>query len=571
MLMWIESGLVSVCLLLAFPFSKYNPSWIVTAENTFRRIAERQKLSILLVGLLALLARVAVLPLLPVPEPSINDEFSHLLAADTFAHGRVTNPPHPLWIHFETFHVIQKPTYASMYPPAQGLIMALGQTMTGSPFVGVCLSVALFCASLCWMLQGWTSPSYALLGGLIAIMRFGMFSYWANSYWGGAMAAVGGALVLGALPRIMKTQSTPAALVMGVGFAILANSRPYEGLILGVAVAAVLLAWLLRKQATGRRVAIYRVAPPLVVVVVLASLATGYYFWRVTGSPFLMPQMVDRETYAVAPYFLWQSPRPEPVYHHETMRYFYLHNELSFYRQNRSPFSFIALTVMKFFSIWLFYLGPLLTLPLAVACAAAPCRPMWANLSEEMRLLLVIFGFWFAGLAVEVFFYPHYAAPIACLLFALALRAMSYARTLKWRGRPVGLSLTRLIPLCCLLLVAVRISASPLHLPVTPDWPLMWYNAVPLKTDRARVLAELEQYPGGQLALVRYADHRKSRYDWVYNRADIDGAKVVWAWDMGETANGELIEYFKDRRVWLVQPDGLGKQLSPYVRKHKGD
>jgi hypothetical protein len=63
---------------------------------------------------------------------------------------------------------------------------------------------------------------------------------------------------------------------------------------------------------------------------------------------------------------------------------------------------------------------------------------------------------------------------------------------------------------------------------------------------------------------VRFAPRSKSGFDWVYNCADIDKAKVVWAADMGVARNQELIDYFRDRQVWLAEPDRDPAQWEPY-------
>src|ERR1035438_8186575 len=360
-LLVLNAAIAIMGLLLAFALPDFGRSFLAPVERWAGRLARRQALAVLLVGVSAPLIRLALLPIAPIPQPAIQDEFSFLLAGETFASHRLTNPTPPMWVHFETFHEEFQPTYMSMYPAAQGLVLAAGAVLFRHPWFGVCLSVGVMCGAICWMLQGWFSPGWALYGSVLALLRLGIFSYWMNSYWGGAIAATGGALVLGAMPRLMQRIRVRTALILGFGVAVLANSRPFEGFLLSLPVAGALLFWAFGKKHPPMWALCKRLALPVLVVLLIAAAAMGYYNWRVFGNPMTLPYQINRATYAVAPYFLWQSPRPAPVYHHQVMRDFYLLSyELPLFQKAKTFSGFLDLIGDRILTVLLFFLGPVL-------------------------------------------------------------------------------------------------------------------------------------------------------------------------------------------------------------------
>lgn len=559
-LLLIEAGLTVVAVLLAFCWPDAGCKYILWLQKLFARLARHRSMAVLIVTGAAFVSRLLILPLSPIPDPAIHDDFSFLLAADTFSSGRLTNPTHPMWTHFESFHITWKPSYMSMYFPAQGMVLAAGKLLAGHPWYGVLGSAALMCGAICWMLQGWLPPGWALLGGMLATLRLALFSYWIDSYCGGAVAAIGGALVLGALPRLWRKFRTRDFAWMALGMALLANSRPYEGLLVSVP-AVCILCWKLKEQSHPPASVLLRRALPASALLILTVAFMAYYDYRVFGNVFTPPYAVNRLTYASAPHFLWQSPRPEPTYRHRVMREFYSGTELAWFLKSRTATGLAGETGFKAFWAESFYFAFTLAVPLVMLPRVLRDR--------RIRPLLLLSGIFVAGLAVETWFIPHYAAPFTAGLYAILLQCMRHLRV--WRpaaAHQSGLFLVTAIPVICLLLAGIRVYADPLHvrLSITPTFT--WYGGTrPFGPTRKAVLKVLQTLPGGQLVIVRYSGEHNVPDEWVYNAADVDKAKVVWARDMGCSHDRELIRYFRTRNPWLLEPDFKPPRLSHYPLK----
>jgi len=179
-----------------------------------------------------------------------------------------------------------------------------------------------------------------------------------------------------------------------------------------------------------------------------------------------------------------------------------------------------------------------------------------------------------AGMLIQIYLIPHYLAPFTAVFYALGLQAMRHLRL--WNPRwlvaagkvPAGVGLVRLMVTVCVLMAVLRAFAVPLHFPLA-EWPVSqwntaWYGPGEFGTERARLASRLEQLPSRQLVIVRYSAKHNPDDEWVYNAADIDHSKVIWAREMDAPDDLELIQYYADRTVWLVQPDARGAELTPY-------
>lgn len=483
------------------------------------------------------------------PYPSVPDEFSYLLAADTFSEGRLTNPTHPFWKHFESFHIIHQPSYASKYPPGQGLFLAVGQVITGRPIVGVWLSVAMACAAVCWMLHAWVPPKWALAGGLLSVLH-PLSVYWGQNYWGGGVALLGGALLFGALRRLMKEPRTSTALVLIVGLFLLAISRPFEGLLTAISVAVLLAVWIVRQTQFSRIILIRSVFFPLGVGSLLIIGALAYYNYQITGSIYKLPYQVHEETYSPTPIFVWGAPNTtlKPYNPHLKKLHFGWSFDTYQRQQNSEEYWNAVSEKITGFMLQTITLPFQIPLPLGILLLMLPwiIKDRWSRIAVTIILLVSLINIFGA-----TFFHIHYLAPIFPLIFFILIQGARHWRAARWRNRSQG---PVFLAGFCLLFLALFFSK-------------IWFQTSTfrrgLAQQRSELIEELKKLPQKDLVFVNYSDKHNPHFEWVYNRADIDNAEVVWAHILDKEENKKLLEYFSDRKVWWIYADSRKIKLNP--------
>jgi hypothetical protein len=516
-------------------------------ERSCRRIAVRPIVCVVLVGLIGFAASAGLTWWGGWPPPRIHDEFSNLLLADTLAHGRLSNPSHPFWVHFESIHIIHQPTYASKYPPGQGAVLAAGQVFFGQPIIGVWLVTALACSATCWMLRAWLRPGWALLGGIVAALHPTLLA-WSQGYWGGSLAVLGGALLLGAVRRMATGPRVRDSFLAALGIAILANTRPFEGMILCLVTLVVLVPRLFGPERVAFRVLLGRILAPLGLVLTLTAAGMGYYNWRVTGTALRMPYQVHEATYGVAPLFLWQTPNAEPAYRHRELRDFQVGWTLHTYEEQCSIKGVLSGALAKT-ATWFHSALPLLALQLSLLALPWLRRDPWMR---QAFWMIVLFQ---AALLCETWTHAHYAAPIASLVLAVILQGMRRIWLCRWQAKSLGRVLVR-----ASLLISLA-SLFPFCFELTQINRRGWH------VQRDHILRHLTEADGRHLIVVHYGIHHSPHEEWVYNEADIDTAKVVWARDMGPEENQGLINYFKDRLIWRLEADEETPRLRRYAEE----
>lgn len=513
-----------------------------------------------------------------IPEPQVHDEFSFLLAGDTFAHGRLTNPTPESPEFFEAEHILVVPSYMSKYPPGQGLVLAAGQVLCGHPIWGVWLSCGCFAASLCWMLQAWTSPRWAIVTSLFAIIGFGISSYWAQSYWGGMPAACGGALLFGGMRRTLRHARISSSLLMAAGVVVLAATRPFEGVLACLPAGLLLCRWLVADTTVSLSQKLIRWLVPFTALVAAGGWANGTYNRAVTGDALRLPYTIHLRQYFHQGVFKFSeqyTPEREP---HERLARFYA-------EQRFTPVRRVGRLMFKVLGCVSEALQRLLSsvlVDMTFNAESGKSSLLWIG------ILLVVglrsrWGWFCAGTLLFVilgqsfveYWHAHYAAPVVPLVLAVMAEAI----------RRVCLSIPRyrgtalVTPAALAILAGCLLSANYGTVALVGLFKLLRHDNATTTVARPEtnrvasrqdVIQRLGYQRGVHLVFVRYEKSYSLEREWVYNEADLATARVLFVHDFDDAKNRELMARYPARSVWLCTVSRKLCELRPYPGPNPG-
>jgi hypothetical protein len=421
--------------------------------------------------------------------------------------------------------------------------------LVGYPIAGVWLTIAAACMAVSWMLGAWVSPRWALAGGVLMAIHPQVLR-WDQTYWGGGVALLGGALVAGAARRLMERPHPGTAVTMAVGLGVLANSRPFEGLVVGLVVAGSTLAWLLRRGGPPWRVIGIRVIAPAALVLLATGALMGYHNWRVTGSPLQLPYMVHEAAYATIPPFGWQARRAPPVYRHDVMRRFWVEGWGQPPAADAPPPREMSPAVawLRRYAVGGKVLADAFALNGGLLLALAGLPFLWRDPWSRWAVAALALGT--GGILLGSWMQVHYAAPLVPLCFLVVVVSLrELARHVAGRVVVAAVAVLSLLAFALEYRGLVRFEGEA---------ATRWF------TRRAALADSLAASGEPALVVVRYQPRHPVLEEWVYNEADIDASPVVWAREMDPAQNERLFAYFKDRRIWLLEADVPPWRLVPY-------
>jgi hypothetical protein len=516
-------------------------AWVQPADEA---LARRTGWCMLFLGTLGIALRLALLPVHPVPTATGTDDFSYLLLADTLAHFRLANATHPMHRFFETVFVLQEPAYSSIYPLGPAIFLAIGEVIFGTPWAGVLLSMGLFCALCFWMLRGWTTPGWALIGGLLAVAEFGPLNMWMNCYWGGAVSAMAGCLVFGALPRLRERFRTFDAVLLGLGIGLQMLTRPYESLFLDLSV-VLFLAVQVRSQ-------LKKLIVPVVLAVLPAVALLLFQNKAVTDNWTMLPYALSRYQYGVPNTLTFQANAVP----HRTLtaaQQLYYEGQSAVHGEPDTVASYFERLFSRAGFYRFFFLAPLLIAAFFFLPTLREFRFAW------IALTILAFAL---GSNFYPYFFPHYIAAVTCLFVLICVLGLQ-----RLSERPAGQIAARWILYLCgahfLLWYGIHALGDRQVLEGTDLYETGDSINYGDPQGRIAINQRLAQAPGKQLVFVRYfSSHRFD--EWIHNAAEIDSSRVVWALELAPDENAKLKSYYPDRAVWLLEPDAIPPKLVPY-------